>query len=111
MNNIEIDDNDPEAAIKKTLMEEFEKECSLHLQEILDKVAAARRLLAEATGLSEKYAIPFYSSISPLGQMYKPKSFNKKYPQSIELEDRDFLYELTQLGDDIEVGWQHSRVC
>lgn len=89
-----------------TLEQEFCSVVDSHLDEIKAKVDEASKVLKEATKLSEKYGIPFYSHISPIGQSYNPSSFSKKFPGL----DEDIVSDLTASHSEYS-GWQHSAVC
>lgn len=68
------------------------------------KLGEAHDALAEAEKLSEEFGIPFDSSISPLCQMFRPKSFDEKWSELSE----EFIkgLELSEYSD-----WQYSAVC
>lgn len=77
------------------------------LKQIEEKVNAASAALAEAETLSERYGIPFDSSVSPLSQTYIPGTFGEKFPEL----DRDFVGDVTGSYLHEYEGWEHSAVC
>lgn len=101
-----------------SLAEDFKKVVEAHSAEIDALVAAARAKLKEATALSEKHGIPFYSSgISAVGQAYRPKAFDK-IKSDIEDECDKLGLEAYEVFDEILPegmgeyrGWQASAIC
>lgn len=91
---------------KSKLEEEFKKTQELAEQEIFVALSKVHTALTEAIEISEKYGIPFYASICPLDQGYRPSSFEEKWGEILnELsEDNDFYLPEYE-------GWQHSAVC
>jgi hypothetical protein len=87
-----------------SLEKEFKKVQKLALKEISLKLKEAQKALDEAESISEKYGISFYSNVSPLGQSYRPSSFESKWGKLLDkMEEYDELPE--------HEGWQHSSVC
>ena len=79
------------------------------IDEIQEKVAVAAAYLHEATELSEKHGIPFYSDISIVRQPYIPTTFSTKHGDI----DHEIVEAITgsNIGYDHNRGWQHSQVC
>ncbi len=102
-----------------SIEEDFKAVIEAHQSEIYEAVARARAALEEATDLSDKYGIPFHSSISPLGQEYQPKSYDKLWNNDAWRQERDTKDDseddlFTQVTGDYPGeydGWQHSAVC
>lgn len=90
---------------KSKLEEEFKKTQELAEQEIDAALSKAHTALKEAMAISEKYGVPFYASISPLGQGYRPSSFEEKWGEILD-ELREYDICLPEYE-----GWQHSAVC
>jgi hypothetical protein len=91
------------------LAEEFEAHCIAIQVKIQKKIDAASKLLDEATTIAEENGVPFYSSISPLGQSYMPGDLGK----FSEL-DQDRIEEIAGVCGEYLFdynGWQHSAVC
>lgn len=89
------------------LEEEFKAVVAEVTPQIDEQLKIAREAIRKAEELSEKYGVPFRSSVSPLGQSYFPK----KVPDGL---DQDFVFDVTgtwteYYGDGS--GWQHSAVC
>ncbi len=106
------DDEDDDSGLSKEdrskLEEEFRSIVEEHQIEIDLKLSEASKALAEAEALSEKYGIPFDSSVSRLGQGYTPVSFQDKFAAL----NREFVYEVCGAStDNYSEGWQHSAVC
>lgn len=105
--------------------------------EIDIELSVASAAILRAEKLSEEHGIPFYAWVSPLGQAYRPTTFEEKWSKKLndELEakraerkaaglpalewgDENYIAEDTDelLGNlDISLGeydgWQHSSVC
>lgn len=93
------------------LEQEFKELVEDNLSKIEEKVAIAARALREAVELSEKFGVPFHSSVSFLDQPYVPSSFNQKFTQLGEEKfDKMCTVGLWQI-EDVGCGWQHSDVC
>ncbi len=75
------------------------------MREIDQKIVIAQEALNEAESISEKYGVPFYSNVSPLGQDYRPASFDEKWNSPIDEID-EYDLDLPEYE-----GWQHSMVC
>lgn len=92
------------------LEQEFTDVVNKHRSEIEDQLKIASKAIAKAEKLSEKYGIPFYSNVSPLGQNYTPASFDEKFGEL----DHDMVYEIADIypgGEYHTEGWEHSAVC
>jgi len=58
------------------------------IQDQIDlKLTVAHKALKEAVELSEKFSVPFESDISPLENVYVPKSFQESKFGELEIED------------------------
>lgn len=86
---------------------EFKKVVENHQSEIDEKLKEAADALDKAVELSEKYGIPFYSRVSPLGQCFYPDSFGDKFSDV----SRDLVQELCETYSEYENSWDHSAVC
>ena len=88
----------------KNSIKESNAKIKLHLD-------ICKKELKKAIKISEQYGIPFESPISPLEQIYYPKSFHKKW----NIEKLDLLIEDQDDFDfDLEnsIGtWEFSDVC
>ncbi len=80
---------------------------------------AAVRAIEE---ICEETGVPFYTGVSPLGQVYQPNSFQEKWAplldKTVEVVSKYGNYK-TSLFDQLTdgngsgeyEGWQHSSVC
>jgi hypothetical protein len=107
-----MNDNDEEKTPERSALEEqFEATYDAAITSIRVEVAKAREALSAAVKIAEEHGVPFRSGISPLGQGYIPKSFEKKFPGI----DENFVSEVADVydryGDGLYAGWQHSAVC
>jgi len=89
---------------------EFKAVVEAHMEEIEEQVEIAAQAIKKAEELSEKYGLPFRSSITPLSQSYHPASYSEKFSGL----DYEFVANVTGAysvyhndGD----GWEHSAVC
>lgn len=92
------------------LEKEFEDLATSVGLEIQDKITQAEKLLNEACALADEHGIPFFTSVSLLGQPYVPEKFETKWCDL----DRDFVTDLTEvMSNDLgsAYGWQTSQVC
>lgn len=89
------------------LEREFRNSTSEVLSLIKEKVLEAETALNKAVAISEKYGIPFSSSVSFLGQSYTPETMSSLHPDI----DQDLIDSITSTYDHCESGWQHSAVC
>lgn len=82
---------------------------SIHDQ-IQGKIAAAAKLLDEATDLAEEHGIPFRPKVGmPFRMSYIPDSFEEKFP---EVKNGDDWYDLTNAHGGYDyTGWQASQTC
>lgn len=89
---------------------QFEQTFNSVHDQIQEKVAAAAKLLNEATALSEEHGIPFRPKVGmPFRMSYIPDSFREKFP---EVSDDSVWSELTNAYGDTEyAGWQVSQTC
>lgn len=90
---------------------ELEAEFAAHWEKyeakIQQYVEEANQALSKAIALADKHGIPFYSSISFLGQNYTPTLLD----QFSEL-DQEKIDEITGTYNEYgSEGWQHSDVC
>jgi hypothetical protein len=78
-------------------------------QEIKAKVEMAERLLQEAVELADRHGIPFYPSISELGQPYVPPAFKERFGSL----DKEAVAELVDMSEYNlgHVGWRRSQLC
>jgi hypothetical protein len=103
----ESNQDSPEEGCDPELIKEFKKACEKALPKIEAQIAIARKAIAKAEKISEKYGVPFSSDITPLSMSYTPASLDEE----IRNLDSDVLYDL--IGDYINEyeGWEHSAVC
>lgn len=87
------------------LEREYRKTCYSVTAQINEKLLLAHKYLYEAETLSEKFGVPFHSSISPLSQNYKPLSLELEFSDYRELSKS-----ITEVDSDYD-GWEHSQVC
>jgi len=113
---VKWDDDATESIIPTQLLERpdspLEKDFRLNVlysQDLIqDQIKLAEQALQKAIDISEKLGVPFYSSISPLGQHFVPKSFNTKF----KMLDNNVIENISGMYiNDYDVGWQHSAVC
>ena len=97
--------------------ESFEAEWNLFEQtfnsvheQIQSKIAAAAKLLDEATDLADKHGVPFRPNVgTPFRMSYIPDSFKEKFPDVADGSDWcDFT---GAHGDTYYGGWQSSQTC
>lgn len=96
--------------------ESFEAEWKLFEQtfnavhdQIQEKVAAAAKMLGEATVLAEKHGIPFRPNVgTPFRMSYIPDSFSEKFPKVADGWD---WCDLTDANGGEYSGWQASQTC
>ncbi len=91
------------------LEEQFKKAIDESTDKIYEQISIAEEAIEKACKISEEYGIPFYANVSPLGQVYRPDSFDKKWGKL--LDDEDTIYEYLENGIGEYEGWQHSSVC
>jgi hypothetical protein len=92
------------------LESEFQKLCDEHMEEIDAQLQIASDAIAKAEELSEKYGLPFSSSVTPLSQSYTPTSYYEKFRGL----STGFVSDLTGAypgGEYDNEGWEHSAVC
>jgi hypothetical protein len=88
----------------------FEETYNSVQEQIQEKVAAAAKLLDEATSLAEKYGVPFRPETgTPFRMSYIPDSFEKKFPEVSGSWDWCDLTNAHGGGD--YTGWQASQTC
>ena len=100
---IKVDDLDVRDS---ELEREFRNKVPLIMPLIDAKLAEASKALSEAELIAEEHGIPFSSSVSFLGQGYRPESFDAKYGEV----SRDIVTALTDAHNEY-AGWEHSAVC
>jgi len=90
---------------------ELEAEFKAHWEKyearIQKHVDAASKELQKAVDLADKHGIPFYSSVSFLGQNYTP-AVNEKFSELDQSVIDDITGTYNEYGGE---GWQHSDVC
>lgn|SRR5512147_2148002 len=90
---------------------ELEAEFKAHWEKyearIQKHVAEAEKALQKAVDLADEQGIPFYSSVSFLGQNYTPSVLEKFSELDQEVID-DITGTYNEYGGE---GWQHSDVC
>lgn len=89
------------------LEREFRNSASEVLSLIKEKVLEAETALNKAVAISEKYGIPFHSTVSFLGQNYIPETMASLHSDI----DQDLIHSISSTYDHCESGWQHSAVC
>ena len=101
----------PDEEDRTELEKEFETLCESVNPKIQAKLKEAMKALEEAEKLAEKHGVPFYASISPLGNSYIPNSFSKKFSEL----DEQFVTDVTGVYSEYDGfssgGWVHSAVC
>jgi len=103
-NDEELDDNEGE---NSELAREFSAHWEKYEAKIQAHVEEAYKALEKAVALADKHGIPFYSSVSFLGQNYTPPVLEK----FSEL-DQETIDNITGTYNEYESeGWQHSDVC
>lgn len=106
----------------KDLENQFNEAAKAAMEKIQKHIDKANEELDKAVKVSEEYGVPFYSSISPLSQAYKPGSFAEKWASNEDESDDDLDDEDDSSDDDNKYyideysyleyeGWQHSAVC
>lgn len=88
------------------LEKEFRTTAEKANNEIAAKLALASKALGEAIDISEKYGIPFSSSVSSLRQGYMPYSYDDKFTGV----SRELMEAVTGCYNECS-GWKHSKVC
>lgn len=116
-----IDPNVANSLFKKVLDEDLQDEddkltdleqkfltCVEKTQAKIDKLLEeAEKALDKAVKLSEKTGVPFYASVSGLGQHYKPNSFEDIWgSDNIDFEKLEGEICIPEYE-----GWEHSAVC
>lgn len=84
----------------------------------------AEKLIREIEAICEETGIPYRASVSPLSQVYRPKSFDSKWPTvNDEIISATSKYSGKQYDTSVwdettggssqgeYAGWQHSAVC
>ncbi len=88
------------------------------------KNAEAIRVISELEAICEETGIPYYASVSPLGQTYQPNNFQDKWgklnDETVDVVSKcdgrtykETLWEKLTGGEsqgEYE-GWQHSSIC
>jgi hypothetical protein len=101
--SVDIEDLDQE----DTLLErQFRLMAASVTEQIETELAVASAALDRAVALSEKHGVPFYASVSPLGQAYRPGGTDPAF----EDIDSEFIRSVISVNAEYE-GWQHSDVC
>lgn len=82
----------------------FKKVIEIAKEEIAVHIKDSRAALAKAVVVSEKYGIPFYSSMVDMdrGRRYVPKTFSQKWPTI----DYEILSEYDIYSTE-DVGWEY----
>lgn len=89
----------------------FEETFSSVHEEIQEKIAAAAKLLSEATSLAEKHGVPFRPKKgTPFRMSYIPDTFHRKFPEVSENYD-DWCDLTNAHGGGDYTGWQMSQTC
>lgn len=102
--------------------EDFKKLYDDHIGELDAADKAAGEAISKLEALSEKYGIPYHAAHSPLGQVYRPTSYNVLNagyraetdglsPEDGEYIEDDLMRQVTGDGSGNYEGWQHSSVC
>jgi tRNA(Met) C34 N-acetyltransferase TmcA len=86
---------------------EFKAHWEKHEARIQKHVDAAARELQKAVEIADKEGIPFYASVSFLGQNYTPAVLEKFADLEQDVID-DITGTYNEYGGE---GWQHSDVC
>lgn len=86
---------------------EFRKVAEAHMDEIDEQVEIAQKALRMAVKLSEKYGLPFYAGVSPLGQSYCPNSLQDIFGDL----SSGIIHDVTGVYSISDEGWEHSAVC
>lgn len=92
------------------LEKEYEDLCKKVSPQIQEKLAAAAKLISEATKLSEEHGIPFRPAVDIMwcNPSYIPSSLAEKHP---DLEE-DFISDVAGAwGGGDYPGWQQSQTC
>ncbi len=105
-----------------SIEEEFKVVYADALARLRAKDRELNKTLAELEAICEETGIPYYASVSPLGQTYQPTSFHDKWgklnDETVDvvysgLSYKASLWEKITDGEsqgEFE-GWQHSSVC
>lgn len=110
-NEDEIEETEEESEEGEEDTSELEAEFQAHWEKYEAKIQAlvekAHEALTKAVAIADEQGIPFYSSVSFLGQNYTPAVL----PQFSDL-DQDKIDEITGTYNEYGgEGWQHSDVC
>lgn len=107
--------------LEEEFLEELKLNINNHKDEIDNLVLVAHQLLNKAEVLSEKYNIPFASSISPLAQIYAPIAFcrelRKVAKTTNKFDESELVRTIEELiggytnNSDFYTGWQTSALC
>ncbi|HVI42688.1 MAG TPA: hypothetical protein VM577_18745 [Anaerovoracaceae bacterium] len=113
MQDIDEDEDEKESELSEedqaALEAKFKKAYDKAVAKIEEQIEIASEAISKAEEISEKYGIPFHSSITPLSQSYRPASFSEKWAG---LEDSlDDLTDGELYGVPDYEGWEHSAVC
>lgn len=103
----EDEENEEESEDQTELELEFKAHWEKYEAKIQEHVDAAARALQKAVDLADKHGIPFYSSVSFLGQNYTPAVLDKFADLDQSTID-DITGTYNEYGGE---GWQHSDVC
>ncbi len=99
--------------LETAFLDEYKKAKQEAQEKINKHLNDSHEALDKAIQVSEQYAVPFSSSISPLGQSYRPSSMEKKWGEDNIAQLQEYNYE--NYDEDFELpeyeGWQHSAVC
>ena|ERR1700722_2610645 len=117
--DIDVDDTDDiEAEYEEEenlLLQEFADLCDKVNEKIQFKIDQARVMLREAEKIAEAHSVPFSSNISPIRNVFVPKSFSmSKFHEldTSEVCDAAGVYgEYIEDMFDGDGGWLHSAVC
>jgi len=89
------------------LEREFQKVVEKASAKIEEQIKIARQAIDKAVKISEKYGVPFYSGITPLGMSYTPSSFFEKFDElSSEFVEDKLWFSVSEYE-----GWEHSSIC
>ncbi len=102
----EIEETEEESDTSE-LEAEFKAHWEKHEAEIQKHVDKAYKSLQKAIALADEHGIPFYSSVSFLGQNYTPAVL-KKFADLDQQTIDDITGTYNEYGGE---GWQHSDVC
>jgi hypothetical protein len=102
----ESDEEGEEEGSDTELEQEFKKACEKALPKIEEQIEIARKAIAKAEKISEKYGVPFESDITPLSMAYTPCSFYERFRKL----DSETIYDFAGAYPDEYEGWEHSAV-